>query len=90
MFIFVFFLFTFYRGYDLKATNVLFTNGLLDPWHNLSINGPTNDGQVEAVTYEAGHCATMDLPYPNQDPPSLVTAREEVNSFLTRILEEYQ
>jgi len=79
---------TFYGGYDLKATNVLFTNGLLDPWHNLSINEATNDGNVQAVTYQAGHCATMDLPYPD-DPPSLVIARQEIDDFLTEVLQEY-
>jgi len=79
---------TFYGGYDLKASNVMFTNGLLDPWHNLSINEETNDGQVQAVTYQAGHCATMDVPYPQQDPPSLVQAREVVNQFLASVLDE--
>jgi len=79
---------TFYGGYDLKASNVLFTNGLLDPWHNLSINEDNGRG-VQAVTYEAGHCATMDLPYPAQDPPSLVVARTVVDQFLQQVLDGY-
>jgi thymus-specific serine protease len=51
---------SFYGGQQLNASNVLFTNGLIDPWHLLSI---TEDlpapSQVTAVTYEAGHCATL-------------------------------
>lgn len=71
-------------GYDLHASNVMFTNGLLDPWHNLSIY--EDQGEVQAVTYLAGHCATMDAPNPT-DPPSLTEAREEVLEFLSDVLD---
>jgi len=79
---------TYYGGYDLKATNVLFTNGLLDPWHNLSINEDNADGSVQATTYQAGHCATMDLPNPT-DPPSLKASRKEMEEFLASVLAQY-
>lgn len=45
------------RGYDLRGTNILFTNGMYDPWHTLSINHKLPDG-VLAVTYEAGTAHT--------------------------------
>mmetsp|Transcript_53932 Transcript_53932/g.89749 ORF Transcript_53932/g.89749 Transcript_53932/m.89749 type:complete len:504 (-) Transcript_53932:91-1602(-) len=78
---------TFYGGYDLKASNVMFTNGLLDPWHNLSIYKNPPPG-VQAVVYDAGHCATMDAPDPT-DPVSLVNARARVQTFLSVVISEW-
>lgn len=43
----------YYGGYNLEATQVLFTNGLDDPWHLISINQDLPSG-VKAVTYQAG------------------------------------
>eukprot|EP00003_Mantamonas_plastica_P027839 TRINITY_DN6095_c0_g2_i1.p1 TRINITY_DN6095_c0_g2~~TRINITY_DN6095_c0_g2_i1.p1 ORF type:complete len:225 (-),score=82.90 TRINITY_DN6095_c0_g2_i1:23-697(-) len=73
----------FYGGKQLAATNVMFTNGLKDPWHLLSIT--EDEGNVQAVTYEAGHCAPMTKPS-SMDPPSLTQAREKVMKFLSGIL----
>lgn len=39
---------------DLTGTNIMFTNGNLDPWHLLSINNNNADGTVLAANYEAG------------------------------------
>lgn len=78
----------YYGGYDLQGSNILFTNGLLDPWHLLSIiedQTPTKESSVQAVTYEAGHCAPMTKPTAN-DPPSLKAARARVESFLASAL----
>lgn len=78
----------YYGGYDLKGSNILFTNGMRDPWHLLSITEnqpPTPTSSVQAVTYQAGHCAPMTKPTAN-DPPSLVAARLSVKNFLGEIL----
>lgn len=64
---------------NLMGTNILFTNGDFDPWHLVSITSPVN--QVEAITYEAGHCAPMTMPLPN-DPPSLTMARTRVRDWV--------
>jgi hypothetical protein len=74
----------FYGGKALNATNVLFTNGLLDPWHLLSITLPNGNG-VGAANYEAGHCATL-IATADNDPPSLTAARAQVAQFLTTVL----
>ena len=58
----------------------MFSNGLFDPWHLLSIN-ENNDFGVQAVTYSAGHCATMTASYPD-DPQSLIEARVVMEKFL--------
>jgi hypothetical protein len=52
-----------YRGYDLRGSNILFTNGEADPWHTLSINKdlPAPAG-VRAVTYAAG--SRLSRPHP--------------------------
>lgn len=73
----------YYGGYNLQATNVLFTNGLLDPWHLMSII--ENEGGVKAVTYEAGHCGTMIRPS-DLDPVSLTNARAAVLAFLQSLV----
>jgi len=79
----------YYGGYDLHATNVLFTNGLNDPWHLLSINA-NNTWGVESTVYEsAGHCATMTAPTDN-DPPSLTFSREYVDKTLGKWIAEWE
>jgi pimeloyl-ACP methyl ester carboxylesterase len=72
-----------YGALKLKGTDILFTNGLYDPWHTISITHHT--AGVEAITYEAAHCAPMTAPTPN-DPPSLTEARARVASFLSKLL----
>ncbi len=46
----------------------------------LGIN-ENNDFGVQAVTYSAGHCATMTASYPD-DPRSLIQARAVMEKFL--------
>ena len=41
--------------YVTGGTNIMFTNGDLDPWHLLSINEDFENGEVLAATYEAGN-----------------------------------
>ena len=62
----------------------MFSNGIFDPWHLLSINEDLPWG-VSAVTYEAGHCAPMIASYPD-DPVSLVQARVKIGKFLAQAL----
>eukprot|EP01094_Clydonella_sp_ATCC50884_P029667 TRINITY_DN9366_c0_g1_i2.p1 TRINITY_DN9366_c0_g1~~TRINITY_DN9366_c0_g1_i2.p1 ORF type:complete len:490 (-),score=109.07 TRINITY_DN9366_c0_g1_i2:90-1517(-) len=79
---------TYYGGYDLLATNVMFSNGDKDPWSLLSIREDVPPpSQVQAVTYSLGHCATMIAPTP-QDPPSLTQARKDIDTFLGQVLAE--
>jgi hypothetical protein len=44
------------------------------------------EGTVDAITYDAGHCATMTVPTA-LDPPSLTAARAYVLSFLQKALQ---
>ena len=74
-----------YGGMQPSVTNVIYTYGQLDPW---SILGITEDlgNTVKSSLYEAGHCAPMIEPLPEQDPPSLVTARYAVADFILSTL----
>eukprot|EP01006_Ploeotia_vitrea_P041066 TRINITY_DN66483_c0_g1_i1.p1 TRINITY_DN66483_c0_g1~~TRINITY_DN66483_c0_g1_i1.p1 ORF type:complete len:444 (+),score=239.47 TRINITY_DN66483_c0_g1_i1:120-1451(+) len=77
----------YYGGYNLHATNVMFSNGLLDPWHLLSINEGTAPQGVTATDYEAGHCGTL-IDATDNDPPSLVASREALYSFIKKQLQD--
>lgn len=74
-----------YGGFDQHATNVMFTNGVFDPWHILSINKDNKWG-VKAQMYDAGHCAPMKKHFPS-DPPSVIETRDKVKSYLTALLQ---
>jgi hypothetical protein len=73
-----------FHGKHLPSSDVLFTNGLKDPWSLLSIT--QQEGRVQATTYDAGHCATL-IASSDQDPPSLTASRERVKEFLKGLLE---
>lgn len=70
-------------GKQLNGTNIMFTNGRFDPWSLLSIT--TSYPGVDAVNYDAGHCAPMTVPTA-LDPPSLIAARASVQAFLKKNL----
>jgi hypothetical protein len=73
-----------YGGWNQASSNVIFANGLLDPWHTLSIYEP--EGQVQAVTFNCGHCGNMIAPT-DEDTPSLVNARKQIKTFLESVLD---
>lgn len=64
---------------------LLVTNGLLDPWHLLSIT-ESRPG-IKAVTYQAGHCAPLHANTTN-DPISLRRAREAIAMFVEQVLRD--
>jgi len=77
----------YYGGWNLKGSNILFTNGLIDPWSTLSIT--SNQSGILAVDYYAAHCAPMTQPT-NNDPPSLTAARQNVINFIQKLLYNYK
>jgi hypothetical protein len=80
----------FLLGMDIAGTNIIFTNGLKDPWHQLGITDPNRPISSQyVITYEAGHCAPMTMANPH-DPPSLTAARAKILSYLKQILNEHQ
>jgi pimeloyl-ACP methyl ester carboxylesterase len=79
-----------YGSVDFRASNVLFFNGDIDPWHALSIN---EDIQLPVhvktwFTPGTSHCAVL---YPAQpyDRPELTQAREEAFTELSALLKQF-
>jgi thymus-specific serine protease len=77
-------------GLEPQATNVLVTNGLRDPWSTVSLVADVPPpSKVRAITYDAGHCAPL-TEATDQDPPSLVQARQQIVDFIQDVINEYQ
>ncbi|EGD75014.1 hypothetical protein PTSG_07238 [Salpingoeca rosetta] len=71
-----------YGGYDVAGTNIVYVNGLIDPWHALSrTDTALPDGCDAIVIPQTAHCANMYPPSPD-DPPALTRARETISSYL--------
>jgi len=60
------------------ATNILFVNGSLDPWHALGITQGISDTLQAVFINGTAHCADM-LPYNSNEPPNLLVAQEIIN-----------
>jgi len=69
----------YYGGRKIKgATNIIFVNGSLDPWHALSITSSI-DNTLQAIYIEGtAHCHDMDPATP-KDPPGLAIAQAQIN-----------
>ncbi|KAM9974791.1 hypothetical protein ACTFIW_008257 [Dictyostelium discoideum] len=72
---------TYYGGSNFSATNIIFSNGVLDVWRSGGILETRSDSIV-ALTIEGG-AHHLDLRYPNPlDPPSVTQAREIESKLL--------
>jgi len=68
----------YYGGKDPKgATNILFVNGSLDPWHALSITQTNLPGIATILINGTAHCADMS-PAKSTDPPGLAQAQAQI------------
>jgi len=68
-----------YGGRDLPAsgaTNILFVNGNIDPWHSLSVTKSISDSVKAILIDGTAHCRNISPPGPN-DPPGLEAAQKE-------------
>ena len=64
----------------LNATNIIFPNGSIDPWHALGVTSPYPPLMAVFIDGTA-HCANMYPPSPH-DPSSLIKARETISSTI--------
>ncbi|KAI9352955.1 peptidase S28 [Zopfochytrium polystomum] len=46
---------SYWGGLNIKASNILFVNGVLDPWHNLGIFNATGRPGQDVILIEGGH-----------------------------------
>lgn len=75
-----------YGGADIAATKTIFVNGLVDPWHALSVL-ETRPGQLAVVIPTTAHCRQMS-PSRDSDPPDLKAARAQIAAQLAAWLQE--
>lgn len=76
-----------YGGKDISATNIIFVNGKIDPWHTLSVTiaNPATPGIDVVLMESTAHCANMYPPSP-MDPPELTAARITIEQSIQRWL----
>ncbi|KAJ3439506.1 protease s28 pro-x carboxypeptidase-related [Anaeramoeba flamelloides] len=77
---------TYYGGKDVNWSNIIFTNGINEPWSLLSITDTSlNSDSVVVVDYDdAGHCAPYHY-YNDKMPPGVLNARKKIDDFITKI-----
>ena len=85
--IFFFLLFFLLLLRDEQTDNIVYVNGLIDPWHKLSVT--TKDGQPASVTVivmsSTAHCANM-YPASPHDPKELTEARAKISTAIGKWL----
>lgn len=77
-----------YGGRNLPAwgpSNILFVNGNIDPWHALSITKSISPSLTTVFINGTAHCANV-LPAHENDPPSLVQARKDIQAQIDQWL----
>lgn len=75
----------FYGGFNLTLTNVIFPNGLVDPWHALGVLYIINPTATPLIIQDTAHCADMYPDSPN-DSPLLKLAREAIKIQIGKFL----
>lgn len=73
------------------GSNIIFSNGLIDPWHALGVlQSPNPERDVVAIVIpESAHHGDLRGPSPN-DPPYLTAARQQETEIIARWLEAYR
>eukprot|EP00055_Hartaetosiga_balthica_P018175 m.129925 g.129925 ORF g.129925 m.129925 type:complete len:94 (+) comp9464_c0_seq10:220-501(+) len=71
-----------YGGYNISGTNIAYANGLIDPWHILSITaGPFQEGCTAFIMPDNAHCSNM-YPPRASDTPELQSARKGIMEYI--------
>ncbi|XP_008071007.1 thymus-specific serine protease [Carlito syrichta] len=68
---------SYYGGQMPRATQVLFVNGDIDPWHVLSITQALGSSESALLIPAASHCLDM-APQRPSDSPSLLLGRQSI------------
>ena len=78
----------YYGGKNISknATNIVFPNGSIDPWHALGITQSMSESLPAIYIDGTAHCANMYPPAP-KDPQGLVDARTRITELIGTWLE---
>ena len=73
----------YYGGRKLlpNASNIVFPNGSIDPWHALGVTANLSSSLTAIFIEGTAHCANM-YPPSAHDPPGLALARQEISTIL--------
>jgi len=71
-----------------KASNIIFSNGELDPWQAGGITENINDQTIALYITDSAH--HLDLRLPNEaDPQSLTDARQTETEWIAKWIDQY-
>jgi serine protease 16 len=71
----------YYGSNDTRGSNILFVNGLVDPWHALSVLRDLSGTENALVIEGTAHCADMGSDK-SDDPPQLRAARQAIKQHI--------
>ena len=72
-----------------KASNIIFSNGSLDPWHAGGVLENVSDQSI--ALYIEGSAHHLDLRLPNDaDPATLTAARQTETEWIAKFVDQYQ
>ena len=73
----------------MKASNIIFSNGTLDPWHAGGVLEQVSDETISIFIENSAH--HLDLRLPNEaDPKSLTEARQTEIEWIAKFIDQYQ
>ena len=73
----------------MKASNIIFSNGELDPWQAGGITKKINDQTIAIYIKDSAH--HLDLRLPNDaDPDTLTQARQTETEWIAKFIDQYQ
>ena len=73
----------------MKASNIIFSNGTLDPWHAGGVLEQVSDETISIFIEESAH--HLDLRLPNEaDPATLTAARATEMEWIAKFIDQYQ
>lgn len=73
-----------------QASNIVFVNGNIDPWHALSVwkQAPSIKNNVTTVFIDKGaHCSNMSPYRPGKDPISIKQAQDQIRAIIGQFIE---
>ena len=86
--------FTYFGGKNPKkdfmnASNIIFSNGTLDPWHAGGVLDQVSDACISIYIENSAH--HLDLRLPNEaDPQTLTDARQTETEWIAKFIDQYQ
>ncbi|KAK3907643.1 Putative serine protease K12H4.7 [Frankliniella fusca] len=78
---------TVFGDWNPDVENVMFVNGMIDPWHSLSVLEDVNEKSPAVVISSTSHCYDMYADDPS-DSAELRQAREKIKQFVQSALYE--